>query len=405
MTISETTKLARETQTATRSFVWLGAIAVGIIVTNLFAPQILVGLIGPSLDMTARQAGMISTVTLLGYALGLFLLVPLADLLENKRLILRTLWCAALAALGTAVAPTPDLLLLATFVLGACCAAIQMLVPLVASMVPPQHRGRVIGEVMSGLMIGILLSRPLASLVADAWSWRAFYLTSAISMAALAGALAWRLPMLRPAGGISYRALLGSFSKLLMEEPVLRVRAWTAALVMASFTAYWAAIALRLSAAPFNLNAKAIAAFALIGAAGAAATPLAGRMGDWGWARPLLYTSHILIIISLALCAWAGFIESRAMALLVLSIGTILFDIGVTSDQTLGRRAVNLLRPHARGRLNGLFVGLFMIGGAVGAAAAAFAWSFGGWTMVCAVAAFFSALALITDIATTTGTA
>jgi predicted MFS family arabinose efflux permease len=279
-----------------------------------------------------------------------------------------------------------------------------MLVPLVASMAPIQHRGRVIGEVMSGLMIGILLSRPLASFIADTWNWRAFYLGSAIAMAALTGVLAWRLPSLRPAAGVSYRALLGSFSELLREEPVLRVRAWTAALVMASFTAYWAAIALRLSAAPFNLNATEIAGFALIGAAGAAATPLAGRLGDRGWARPLLYASHILIIVSLAMCAWAGVIESRAMALFVLSVGTILFDVGVTSDQTLGRRAVNLLRPEARGRLNGLFVGLFFIGGAVGATAAAVAWNWGGWTLVCAVAASFGVLALATDIATTTGT-
>src|SRR5438067_2818205 len=152
MTVSEATKLPCAARTGIRSFVWLASIAVGVIVTNLFAPQILLGLIGPSLSMTTWQAGMISTLTLLGYALGLFLLVPLADLFENKRLILRTLWCAVLAAICTAMAPAPTPLLLATFILGACCAAIQMLVPLVASMAPAQHRGRVIGEVMSGLM-------------------------------------------------------------------------------------------------------------------------------------------------------------------------------------------------------------------------------------------------------------
>jgi predicted MFS family arabinose efflux permease len=299
MTISEATKLPSAAQTATRSFVWLAAIATGVIVTNLFAPQILVGVIGPSLGMSAWQAGMISTLTLLGYALGLFLLVPLADLFENRRLILRTLSCAILAALGTAIAPTPLLLLVATFVLGASCAAIQMLVPLVASMTPPEHRGRVIGDVMSGLMTGILLSRPLASLIADTWSWRAFYLVSAVSMAALTGALALYLPTLRPVTRVGYGMLLASFPKLLKDEPVLRVRAWTAALVMASFTAYWAAIALRLSSAPFNLNAKEIAMFALMGAAGTAATPLAGRLGDRRWARPMLFASHLLIIISL----------------------------------------------------------------------------------------------------------
>jgi predicted MFS family arabinose efflux permease len=404
MTISETTKLASPKQLAERSLIWLGAITTGVVVTNLFAPQILVGLIGRSLAMTAGQAGLVSTLTLLGYALGLLLLVPLVDLIENRRLILRTLGCAILAALATALAPTPVLLLLATFVLGASCAAIQMMVPLVASMVAPERRGQAIGEVMSGLMIGILLSRPAASLIADLWSWRAYYLASAILMTLLAGALGRYLPTLQPAADVGYGELLRSFPKLLREEPVLRVRAWTASLVMASFTAFWSAVALRLPDAPFALDAKGIAAFALIGVAGATATPLAGRWGDKGWARPLFFAAHLCIIGSLALCAWAGAMESRVAGLLVLSLGTILLDVGITADQTLGRRAVNLLRPEARGRINGLFVALFFIGGGVGSATASLAWSLGGWTAVCVVAASFGVLGLITDLLTRTGT-
>jgi predicted MFS family arabinose efflux permease len=404
MSVSETTKLASPKQLAERSLIWLGAITTGVVVTNLFAPQILVGLIGRSLAMTAGQAGLVSTLTLLGYALGLLLLVPLVDLIENRRLILRTLGCAILAALATALAPTPVLLLLATFVLGASCAAIQMMVPLVASMVAPQRRGQAIGEVMSGLMIGILLSRPAASLIADLWSWRAYYLASAILMTLLAGALGRYLPTLQPAADVGYGELLRSFPKLLREEPVLRVRAWTASLVMASFTAFWSAVALRLPDAPFALDAKGIAAFALIGVAGATATPLAGRWGDKGWARPLFFAAHLCIIGSLALCAWAGAMESRVAGLLVLSLGTILLDVGITADQTLGRRAVNLLRPEARGRINGLFVALFFIGGGVGSATASLAWSLGGWTAVCVVAASFGVLGLITDLLTRTGT-
>lgn len=403
MTISETTKLVSPKQLAERSLIWLGAITTGVVVTNLFAPQILVGLIGRSLAMTAFQAGLVSTLTLLGYALGLLLLVPLVDLIENRRLILRTLGCAILAALATALVPTPSLLLLATFVLGASCAAIQMTVPLVASMVAQERRGQAIGEVMSGLMIGILLSRPAASLIADLWSWRAYYLASAVLMTLLAGALGRYLPTLQPATRVSYGELLRSFPNLLREEPVLRVRAWTASLVMASFTAFWSAVALRLPDAPFALDAKGIAAFALIGVAGAAATPIAGRWGDKGWARPMFFAAHLCIIGSLALCAWAGVMETRIAALLVLSLGTILLDVGITADQTLGRRAVNLLRPEARGRINGLFVALFFIGGGVGATTASLAWSYGGWTAVCAVAAGFGVLGLVTDLLTRTG--
>jgi predicted MFS family arabinose efflux permease len=191
---------------------------------------------------------------------------------------------------------------------------------------------------------------------------------------------------------------------LLREEPVLRVRAWTAALAMASFTGFWSAVALRLPGPPFQLDAKGIALFALVGVAGASATPLAGRWGDRGWARPMLFATHILMAGSLALCAWAAQLQSHTLALLLLAIGTILLEIGITTDQTLGRRAINLLRPEARGRLNALFVAIFFVGGAVGAAAAFAAWSYGGWNGVCAVSAMFGVLGLVTDLATRTGT-
>ena len=337
MTISEATKLSTARATSVRPLIWIGAITTGTVVTNLFAPQILVGLIGRSLGMTELQAGLISTLTLLGYALGLLLLVPLVDLVENRRLILRTLACAIVAAIGTAMAPTPVILLAATFILGASCAAIQMVVPLVASMVPPERRGQAIGDVMSGLMIGILLSRPAASLIADSWNWRGYYVTSAVLMTVLAGALARYLPTLQPAAKVSYGALLRSFPKLLRDEPVLRVRSWTAALVMASFTAFWAAVALRLPDAPFKLDARGIALFALIGVAGAAATPIAGRWGDRGFARPLLIVSHLLIAGALALCAWAGMIESRVAALSLLGVGAVQHDHTRSAGDVLGR--------------------------------------------------------------------
>jgi predicted MFS family arabinose efflux permease len=404
MTISETAKITPAKPVTERALVWLGAATTGVVVTNLFAPQILLGLIARSLNMSDWQAGLIISLTLLGYTFGMLLLMPLIDLAENKGLILRTLACAILAAIGTALAPNPILLLLATFALGVSCAAIQMSVPLVASMIPPDRRGQAIGEVVSGLMFGILLSRPLASLIADAWSWRAFYFLSAVAMTMLLGALARYLPRLQPQAKVGYGALLLSFPKLLRQEPILRVRSWTAALAMASFGAFWAAAALRLPDAPFRLDAKGIALFALIGVAGAVAASLAGRWGDRGWTRPLLITAHLLIVASLALCAWASLLESRAAAILMMGVGAVLLDFGITTDQTLGRRAINLLQPDARGRLNGLFVALFFLGGTVGSAAASLAWSYSGWLAVCAVGALFGVLGLITDFATRTGT-
>ncbi|MGK9233442.1 MFS transporter [Inquilinus limosus] len=384
----------------TRPLILLFGTSVGVIVTNLFAPQTLVGLIGPSLGLSEAAAGLMAMATLLGYAAGLFLLVPLADLAENRRLILRMLASAAVCAGLAAVAPTAATLLPALVLLGAACSAIQILVPIAAAMAPPEQRGRVIGDVMGGLMVGILLSRPMASAVAGSAGWRGFYLASALAMAALTAVLAARLPRRQPARGTGYPALIASLWRLLREEPVLRARALTASLVMAAFSLFWTAVALRLAQPPFGLGQGGIALFALVGAGGAAVTPLAGRAGDRGWTRPATLASHLAVIGAFALAAWAGAEgwTRPVLPLAAMGLGAIALDIGVTGDQTLGRRAINLLRPEARGRLNGLFVGLFFLGGAVGSAAAGAAWAAGGWPLVCVIGAGFGLAALVAGL-------
>ncbi|NLR98887.1 MFS transporter [Rhizobium sp. P38BS-XIX] len=379
----------------------LFAIATGVIIINLFAPQTLVGVIGPSLGFSESGAGLVAMASLLGYAAGLFFLVPLADLMENRQLVLRMLVSALVMAIAAAFAPTGWSLLIFLFLLGAACSAIQILVPIAAAMAPPEHRGRVIGNVMSGLMVGILISRPLASLVADFWGWRSFYALSAATLALLAAVLALRLPERRPMVNTSYGALIGSLFQLLRDEPVLRLRAFTAALVMASFSLFWTSVALRLAQPPFSLGQSSIALFALVGAGGAAATSPFGRMGDRGWTRMATLVSHIILLAAMALAAWAGEMRSGdpLLMLILLGVSAVLLDVGVTGDQTLGRRAINLLQPEARGRINGLFVGIFFLGGALGSALAGTAWDFGGWSAVCAAAAGFGVIALITGLA------
>ncbi|RWB51475.1 MFS transporter [Mesorhizobium sp.] len=396
---AERPRAGESTGAITRSQTLLFAASVGIIVTNLFAPQTLVGLIGPSLGAAASESGLVSMATLLGYAAGLFFLVPLSDLVENRVLVLRMLCVAAVAAAVTAFAPSAASLLLLLFILGAACSCIQVLVPVAASMAPPGQDGRVIGDVMSGLMIGILLSRPLASLVADAFGWRAFYGISAGALALLAMLLGLALPRRRPLANASYAALLASLFELLREEPVLRRRALTASLVMAAFSVFWTAVALRLAAPPFDLGQRGIALFALAGAGGAAVTPLFGRAGDRGFTRPATIACHLGLIAALGLAAWAGAAEAGGtwVPLILMGASAVLLDIGVTGDQTLGRRAINLLQPKARGRLNGLFVGIFFIGGAIGSLLAGIAWAWGGWNAVCAAGAVFGVVALVVD--------
>lgn len=374
----------------------LYALAVGVIGLNLAAAQPLVGVIGPDLALGADWSGLITMATMLGYAAGLLLLVPLADLVENRRLVLAMLAADALSLGAAAAAPNASVFLLASFDAGAAMSCIQVLVPLAASLTPEAQRGRVIGNIMSGTMIGILLSRPLASLCADAFGWRGMFVASAAAIVLLMGVLAGRLPRRFPSADLGYARLIGSLWTLLREERVLRLRAASAALAFAAFSTFWATVALLLARQPFALGARGIAVFAFAGAAGAVAAPLAGRWGDRGWTRPLLVAMHLGILLALCLAALAVRVAAHApeagLGLLVLA--TLLLDFGVVGDQTLGRRAVNLLRPDARGRINGLFTGVFFIGGGLAAALTGFAWSSGGWDRVCALAAVFGVAAL-----------
>lgn len=382
---------------ATDSLTLLFAVAVGIVVLNLFASQALIASIGPSLGLGAAGSVLVTTLTLLGYAAGLFFLVPLGDVVENRPLIVGTLALDVLALATVGAATGLPLFLAACFVSGVTTSAIQMLVPVAAALTPEAQRGRVVGNVMSGLMLGILLSRPLASLAAEAAGWRWFYAGLAAAVAALALALWRRMPPHRPTARIGYVRLMASMAGLLKHEPVVRRRALSQALCMAAFSMFWTAVALRLVQAPFTLGNTGLAMFALAGAGGAIVAPIAGRAGDRHRTRPALLAAHLGAIAALAL-AWAAGSQrfaSPGLSLAALAAAALVLDMGVIADQTLGRRAINLLRPEARGRLNGLYTGLFFLGGAAGAGLSGMAWTWGGWPAVCAGGIACIAAALI----------
>ncbi|RQV14181.1 MFS transporter [Burkholderia cenocepacia] len=386
------------------------AATVGVIVMDLFAAQPLTGPISADLHLPPGLAGLVAMLPQLGYAAGLALLVPLVDLLENRRLIVATLAVCAAALALPAFTQSGTVFLFATLAAGAASSVIQMLVPMAASMAPDAQRGRAVGNVMSGLMLGILLSRPLASLIAGSAGWRAFYLLAALANAAIAVVLALRLPARTPSITASYRALLASMGRLLADEPVLRRHALLAALAMAAFSAFWTAVGLRLAQPPFALDLHGIALFAFAGASGAIVTPLAGRAGDRGHGPAAQRLAHgtmlaALVVLGIAGAGWFGFDTHahRGVALALLAGGAALLDAGVIVDQTIGRRAINLLNPVARGRLNGLFVGLFFVGGALGAALAGSAWAWGGWSAVCGVGFAFAGAATVFGLATGRG--
>ena len=374
----------------------LFATLVGVAVLPLYASQVMLGALDASLHLRAWSS-LVTALTMFGYAVGLVALVPLVDRLPNRPLIGATLAAQAVCLGMAALAPTAAVFLVASFLIGVTASAIQMLVPAAASLVPPQARGAVVGNVMSGLMLGILLSRPLASLATHALGWRGFFIADGVLLATVAALSVPRLPPLLPAQKPSYRALIASLGRLVLSVETLRRHALYQGLLMVGFNAFWTSVAVVLSRPPFHCSATQIALFALAGAGGAVAAPIAGRAADRGHARRAKRSAHLLAIGAVIAAAWALTAPlPRPLALAIAGASAFLLDAGVIADQALGRRAINLLAPESRGRVNGLFTGLFFIGSAIGAALSGPTLASIGWLGVSSVTLIaFAAAALI----------
>jgi predicted MFS family arabinose efflux permease len=356
-------------------------------VANLYYAQPLIALIAPSLRLGDGFGGLIVTLTQLGYACGLLLIVPLADLVENRRLILITLGFTAAALVALAIAPSAALFLIAAAVVGCFSAGAQVIVPLAAALTHEATRGRTIGAVMSGLLAGIMLARPAASLVASVAGWRAVFWLSAVLMLAIAAWLAKALPRRAPPRGAGYGQILASMIHILREEPRLRRRAVYQGLAFAVFNIFWTAAPLVL-ARTFAFDQKAIALFALAGAGGALAAPLAGRLGDRGHVRAGTAVALLTLTASALASGWAAAIGSVAL----LVVFAIALDAAVQVNQVLGQRVIYSLRGEARGRINALYMTIVFLLGAGGSAIATLAYHAGGWLMAMLAAGAIGAL-------------
>lgn len=365
------------------------AVGCGVTAGNIYYAQPLLGLIAPDIGLSVATAGLVVTFTQIGYCIGLVALAPLGDLLENRALTVATLWAAVVALLAAALAPSAAALLAASLLIGLTSVSIQLLLPIAAHLAPEATRGRTIGNVMSGLLIGVMLSRPVSSLIADALGWRAVFACSAAAMASLAIALRLMLPQRRPTAVAGYFALIGSLGTLLRETPALRRRTAYQGALFAAFCLYWTAVPLELAGPAFGLSQRGIALFALAGASGALAAPLAGRIADRGGGRALTGLSMGVVAIAFLL-AWIGGHGSMAA---LLAAGVAL-DAGVQGNQVVSQRIVFALGAEARSRLNGLYIAMFFTGGAAGSAVASFAYARGGWSAVSAIGLALPLLAL-----------
>lgn len=387
----ESTPLPEKTISPLMTFMF--AAACGLVAANLYYGQPLAGPISQSLGFTPAATGLIVTLTQIGYGLGLLLIVPLGDLLENRRLALTLVALAAVALVGAAFAWSPSLFLLASLCIGLASVAVQVLVPFAAHMAPDASRGAVVGNVMSGLLCGIMLARPAASFLSELLSWHAVYIISSGIMIGLIVILRAVLPTRIPHTKLHYGQLLSSMGHLALHTPILQRRALYQACMFASFSLFWTTTPLLLASPAFGLTQNGIALFALAGAAGAVASPIAGRVADRGWTKLATTFALVLAIVAFLIGHFSG--SGSLLALITLTLSGIMLDFGVQTNLVLGQRAIFALSAEHRSRLNGLYMATFFGGGALGSALGGWAYATGGWSMASWIGVAFPVLALL----------
>ncbi|WP_320731409.1 MFS transporter [Enterobacter roggenkampii] len=381
--------MTKTTQGLNPALILLMSVATGLAVASNYYAQPLLDTIARAFNLSASSAGFIVTAAQLGYAAGLLFLVPLGDMFERRMLIVSMTLLAAGGMLITASSQSLTMMIIGTALTGLFSVVAQILVPLAATLASPEKRGKVVGTIMSGLLLGILLARTVAGLLASLGGWRTVYWVASVLMVVMALAL-WRgLPKVKQENHLNYPQLLASVFSLFTQDKLLRTRALLGCFTFANFSILWTSMAFLLAAPPFNYSEGVIGLFGLAGAAGALGAHPAGGLADKG--KSHLTTSAGLVLLLLSWAAiWYGHVS-----VLALIVGILVLDLTVQGVHITNQTVIYRVKPEARNRLTAGYMTSYFIGGAAGSLISASAWQHAGWSGVCAIGAIVATINLL----------
>jgi len=350
----------------TNFLIFILAISCGSLAANIYYAQPIVQFIAKDLNISSDLSGLLTTLTQIGYGLGLFLIVPMADLFKSKKIIVILIGLSIISLIGTFISTNGIVFIILITIIGIGACAAQMLVPLTMRIVPIEEAGKYVGKVMSGLLIGIMIARPLSIGITDWFGWRMVFLFSLIMLVVVLLLIIKFLPNYEvvSSSNMSYPNLIASMVKLLINTSSLQQRAFYHACLFATFSLYWTIMPMLLRSEPLNFSNNEIALISFVAIAGALLAPTIGKIADKGYIFTMTNISMVLVLLSIVLLFFVK--DHSLFSVILILISGLSIDIGVAGNLLLGQKVIFGLNPEIRNRLNGLYMTIFFLGGAFG---------------------------------------
>ncbi|MDR4315367.1 transporter [Niallia circulans] len=350
----------------TNFLIFILAISCGSLAANIYYAQPIVQFIVKDLNISSNLSGLLTTLTQIGYGLGLFFIVPMADLFKSKKIITILIGFTVISLIGTLISSNGIVFLLLTIIIGIGACAAQILVPLTMRIVSVEETGKYVGKVMSGLLIGIMIARPLSIGITEWYGWRMVFLFSLIILVAVLLIILKFLPNYEVVSNsnMSYSNLIASMVKLLINTSPLQQRAFYHACLFAAFSLYWTVLPILLRSEPLDFSNNEIALIGFVAIAGALLTPTIGKLADKGYIFSMTNVSMALVLLSIVLLFFVQ--DHSPLSVILILISGISIDVGVSGNLLLGQKVIFSLNPEERNRLNGLYMTIFFLGGAFG---------------------------------------